>query len=192
MLIGNRKLLLLILLLILLAFSMFSQFTAKTSPSSGSANTLKKIGNQTKSTQDPLLMMDVLQAKKPEYLNEKRNIFAFPAPPPPPAAQMVQQEPLPPVCGDNVCQPGEDPTGCPVDCGPPPPPEIPLRYIGFLQEAEGSVVFLTDGNDVYMGRVNDVIANRYRILKITDESVELGYLSLNQSRTIPFQGNNRS
>ncbi|HEY4491676.1 MAG TPA: hypothetical protein VI958_06715, partial [Acidobacteriota bacterium] len=98
MLKGNRKLLLLIVLLTLLAFSLFFQFTARTpSPSSGPVGPLSKSGSNTKGAQDPLLMMDALQATKPEYPNEKRNIFAFPAPPPPPVTQMAQQEPPPPV-----------------------------------------------------------------------------------------------
>ena len=42
-----------------------------------------------------------------------------------------------------------------------------------------------------MGRVDDIIANRYRIIKITEESVELGYVNLKtgQSKTIPFTPN---
>jgi hypothetical protein len=43
-----------------------------------------------------------------------------------------------------------------------------------------------------MGRVDDIIANKYRVIKISDDSVELGYLNVNQSRTIAFQGNNKS
>ena len=56
------------------------------------------------------------------------------------------------------------------------------------------MAFLTDGKEVFMGRENDIIANKYRILKITSEGVELGYLNLNtkQSRTIPYQGNSES
>ena len=41
-----------------------------------------------------------------------------------------------------------------------------------------------------MGRVDDIIANRYRVVKITEEGVELGYVNLRtkQSKTIPFSG----
>ncbi len=76
------------------------------------------------------------------------------------------------------------------DCQPPPAPPavIALRYIGYTSEPKGSVAFLTDGKEVYMGRVNDVIANQYRVLKITEDTVELGFLNNNQSSTIRFQG----
>jgi hypothetical protein len=101
-------------------------------------------------------------------------------------------QPPPAVCGNQSCEEGEDYQNCPTDCAPPPPPPPPpiiLRYIGYLSDPRGSVAFLTDGSSVFMGRVNDIIANKYRILKITEEDVELGYLNLNQSSTIRFEGN---
>ena len=81
-------------------------------------------------------------------------------------------------------------TTCESDCDPPPPPEISLKYIGFLTDHEGPVAFLTDGKEVFMGRVDDIIANRYLVVKITEEGVELGYVNLKtkQSKTIPFSG----
>jgi hypothetical protein len=108
--------------------------------------------------------------------------------------KVVNTPPPKPVCGDRVCQPGETYDNCSSDCPPPPPPPIDLKYIGYLREPEGPVAFLTDGKEVFMGRVNDIIANKYRVIRITDESVELGYVNLttNQSKTIPFEGNLKS
>ena len=146
---------------------------------------------------DPILLASKLREEKTEFQQEKRNIFTFlkgglsteeesqiaaAQPPPPPD----------PVCGNGICEEGEDLTNCEADCQPPPPPApvITLRYIGYLSEPEGSVAFLTDGKEVFMGRVNDVVANQYRVLKITEDSVELGLLNQNnQSSTIRFQGN---
>jgi hypothetical protein len=163
-------------------------------------------------TEDPDLLPQ-LQKEARSFENEKRNLFAFftPAPPPPPPApkpvcgdgtctggenyQTCESDcpppPPPPVCGDNKCEGTENYQSCPNDCDPPPPPDIQLKYMGYLTDHLGAVAFLTDGKDVYMGRVDDIIANRYRIIKITEEGVELGYVNLKngQSKTIPFTPN---
>ncbi|MCI0416867.1 hypothetical protein L0222_29205 [bacterium] len=148
-------------------------------------------------SEDPLLISDKLKEEREPFDDVKRNIFSFfnPGPPPPTPEQIAAAQeaarPPDPVCGNGGCEAGEDITNCPQDCTPPPPPvpQITLRYIGYLSEPKGPVVFLTDGKEVYMGRVNDVIANQYRVLKISEDSVELGFLDNNQSSTIRFQGN---
>lgn len=50
-----------------------------------------------------------------------------------------------------------------------------LRFIGIVEAPESAVrvAILTDGHDVYHGRVDDVIAGRYRILAIGEKSVEI-------------------
>jgi len=152
--------------------------------------------NQEKSTiqQDPILIADQLAIVRPEFHEEKRNIFSFFQERPKQqasAAEQTQAAPPQAVCGNTICEGGEDPTNCPTDCQPPPPPApvITLRYIGYMSESSGSVAFLTDGKEVFMARENDVVANQYRVLKITEESIELGFLNNNQSSTIRFQGN---
>jgi hypothetical protein len=162
-------------------------------------------------TEDPDFLPQ-LQKEAKEFEKEKRNLFAFfvPAPPPPPpppkpvcgdgtcngtenfqtCASDCPPPPPPPVCGDKKCEGTETYASCESDCDPPPPPEISLKYIGFLRDHKGAVAFLTDGKDVFMGRVDDIIANRYRVVKITEDGVELGYVNLKtrQSKTIPFSG----
>jgi hypothetical protein len=150
-------------------------------------------------SEDPILIADDLKIKPPEFENEKRNIFNFfnPGPPPPTpeeleARRLAAEAAKPdPVCGNGACEQGEDLANCAADCTPPPPPvpQVNLRYIGYLSEPQGSVAFLTDGKEVYIGRVNDVIANQYRVMKISEDSVQLGFLDNNQSSTIRFQGN---
>jgi hypothetical protein len=146
---------------------------------------------------DPVILISKLKEEPEEYESGNRNLFVFYAPPPPTPKVAENKEPPappPPVCGDGRCQGGENYQICPSDCPPPPPPEISLKFIGYLMDKNRSVAFLTDGKEVFMGRENDIIANKYRILKITEQGVELGYLNLNtkQSRTIPFEGNNKS
>lgn len=148
-------------------------------------------------TRDPNILISKLNEQREEYGSGNRNLFVF-FTPPPPVPKIVEKKdpepPPPPVCGDGRCEGGENYQTCASDCPPPPPPEIALKFIGYLKDKDRSVAFLTDGKEVFMGRENDIIANKYRILKITSEGVELGYLNLNtkQSRTIPYQGNNES
>jgi hypothetical protein len=161
-----------------------------------SSNSKEAARNQEKSTiqQDPILIADQLGVAKAEFHEEKRNIFSFFQERPKQQAAAVEQtqvEPPQAVCGNSICEGGEDPTNCPTDCQPPPPPPpvVTLRYIGYMSESTGAVAFVTDGKEVFMARENDVVANQYRVLKITEESIELGFLNNNQSSTIRFQGN---
>ena len=157
-----------------------------------------KIAHRTKAAvaHDPILISNQLETPKLNFEQEKRNIFSFnqsvaPSPSQEEPTEVAETTPPPAVCGNNSCEAGEDVTNCPTDCQPPPPPApvVNLRYIGYMTEQSGSVAFLTDGKEVYMARVNDVIANQYRVLKITEDTIELGLLSNNQSSTIRFQGN---
>ncbi len=67
---------------------------------------------------------------------------------------------------------------------------VNLKYIGYLLRDGEPVACFTDGKEVYVGHLNDIIANKYRVTKITDQSVELASLKGDQSKTIPFEGNN--
>ncbi len=91
------------------------------------------------------------------------------------------------------------PTPAPVvtpnpQLAPPPAPRlvaINLKYIGSL-EAQGGVkvaVLLTDRNEILYGQVGQQVANRFKILRIGFESVELFDEGAGQSRRIPLKGN---
>jgi len=191
----DRKIILLAVLIILLVVVNIRQWR----PAGGGLPAAREKTRLTSGSiveQDPTLMADQLKEPKVIFQEEKRNIFSFfqKAPPSPSRAEetpAVEAASPQAVCGNSVCEEGEDPTNCPTDCRqpPPPPPVITLRYIGYMSEPNGSVAFLTDGKEVYMARVNDVVANQYRVLKITEDIVELGLLNNNQSSTIRFQGN---
>ncbi len=197
---GN-KILILIGILTLIPLLLWLQSRPSAHPKMQTASRKDRTAVAPAPAEDLVSMVPKLSEPRREFTEEKRNIFDFqnePPPPPPvnpqPAedTQAAENDPPPAICGNQVCEEGEDSQNCPTDCGPPPPPEISLRYIGYLAEQQGQVAFLTDGKEVFMGRVNDIIANKYRILKISDDSVELGYLNLDQSRSIPFQGSGKS
>jgi len=77
---------------------------------------------------------------------------------------------------------------------PPPAPRlvaINLKYIGSL-EAQGGVkvaVLLTDRNEILYGQVGQQVANRFKILRIGFESVELFDEGAGQNRRLPLKAN---
>lgn len=90
-------------------------------------------------------------------------------PPPPPAPPAAK--PLPPAAPAK-----------------PVPPPLPFVFFGTLDE-KGTTqrVFLTKGDQLLVVKANDVVEGRYRIDQITESSVELTYLPLNQKQTISIQ-----
>ena len=79
----------------------------------------------------------------------------------------------------------------------PAPPTAPrlvtinLKYIGSLEQQGGVkvAVLLTDRNEILYGQVGQQVANRFKILRIGFESVEIFDEGAGQSRRIPLKGN---
>lgn len=76
---------------------------------------------------------------------------------------------------------------------PPPPvkpvaPPLPFSFVGTLEEkGVARRVFLTSGDQLIIVKSSDVMEGRYRVDQITDSSVELTYLPLNQKQIISIQ-----
>lgn len=190
----------LLLLLVIVVWRTFRSSSPEPVPVTHTAQTETKNsrGFDPLKSADPNLSMPELRAEMPIDDGGKRNLFDYyvPPPPPPPPQPIRKVEETAPqvaqaICGNRNCEAGENYVNCPTDCPPPPPPPINtnLKYIGYLSEDGGPVAFLTDGKEVFMGKVNDIIANKFRILSITDQGVELGTLNREQTKTIPFEGN---
>lgn len=103
-----------------------------------------------------------------------RNMFAFYTPPPPanpsggtsPASSGSASRP---GGGSRPFVPGRasSPGGRSV--------EIPLKYYGFRKDPQGKKrqAFFADGEDLYLAWEGDVVANRFRIHRITDTMAEV-------------------
>ena len=65
-----------------------------------------------------------------------------------------------------------------------------LTFIGLVEAPESAVrvAVLTDGLDVYHGRVDDVIAGRYRILAFDETSIEIERVRDGKSRVVTRSG----
>jgi hypothetical protein len=73
----------------------------------------------------------------------------------------------------------------------PPPPPLNVKYIGNLENPQGLkvAVLLTDRSEVLWGQVGEVVANRFRIVKIGLESVDIQETGSDRIRRIPLRGN---
>jgi hypothetical protein len=105
--------------------------------------------------------------------DEPRNAFA-PRVPPAPAAPVAP--PPPPAPKPFV--------GPPLPPPPPPPPPPPFQVIGSWRDEQGPSVFLAGPNGVVQGRVGDVLAAEYRVVRISPQQVTLKRLQTNTDVTL--------
>ena len=111
----------------------------------------------------------------------KRDIFDFGPPPPTPPPPPRPPTPVPtPVV--------EDAAAAMAAAAPP----INVKYIGSMADDERGVkvaVLLNDRKEVLTGGVGEVVANRFRIVSIGLESVDLQDMGSNRVQRIPLKGN---
>jgi len=112
-----------------------------------------------------------------------RDLFDFAAPPPPPVPS-----PLPRATSTDDSRPdGPTPITVPT---PPPTPPLNIKYIGAVERRGVKVAMLmTDRSEVLTGQVGEMVGNRFRIVKIGLESVDIQEVGSDQVRRIPLKGN---
>jgi hypothetical protein len=110
-----------------------------------------------------------------------RDLFAFAAPPPAPIPS-----PLPRAAAAD-----EEATPPPITVPTPPPlPPLNIKYIGAVERHGVKVAMLmTDRNEVLTGQAGEMVGNRFRIVKIGIESVDIQEVGSEQVRRIPLKGN---
>lgn len=123
--------------------------------------------------------LERLTAARDELQPTERNPFRFRPPPPPPPPEMTR--------APQVTRP-------PAPTGPPPPPPlppIPLKYIGFADEAGPKTRFgvFSDGKGtVINASEGDILEGRYRVLRLGTDSADLVYLDGRGRQTIRLSG----
>jgi hypothetical protein len=129
----------------------------------------------------PRIGLDRLQKPHGGVEVGKRNIFDFgPAPPAPPPPHQPATSTPPPVAVVEAS---------PV---PPPPPPMNVKYIGSLADNNRGLkvaVLLNERKEVLTGGVGDVVGNRFRIVSIGLESVDVEDVGSNRVQRIPLKGN---
>lgn len=69
----------------------------------------------------------------------------------------------------------------------PEAPSTGLKFYGFAKKHDqGEQVFISQGNDVFVGRVGDIVGRHYKIVHIAANSVELEDLLNNRRLTLPL------
>jgi hypothetical protein len=142
---------------------------------------------------DARIRLDLLKRENPDEDLGKKNLFQYGPPPAPPAAAAnAAGKSKTPGMSANAPQPGTT-TAAPatsVPAGPPPPPPIPLKYIGVSSVEPDSKTFiatLIDDNQHHFNAVNgDIFMGRYKISRITENSVDVDDLQYNRHQTLPL------
>jgi len=121
--------------------------------------------------ENPALRLDLLDAqKKFEYQGPRRNIFDI-APPPPPArpANPVPVAPAPPP--------------------PPPPLVVPATFFGYVADVQTGTrrALFSDGDDVYILGVGEILGGRFRLLQIGNSTAELEETSTGRRTTLTME-----
>jgi hypothetical protein len=127
----------------------------------------------------PVIAFDRIANLPPAPGLGTRDLFDFAAtpPPPPPPPRSQSEQPAEAVAPVTV------PT-------PPPPPPLNIKYIGAVERRGVKVAMLmTDRSEVLTGQAGEMVGNRFRIVKIGLESVDIQEVGSDQVRRIPLKGN---
>jgi|SRR5579872_3483281 len=160
---------------IFFAYSAISGGPSPTGTSSSSPQT-----GQTGTLVDPTLKLALLNDAP--YKGNGRNIFR------------MGEEPLPtPVApardrNGKLIVAAVGPTPVPTPYQPPPPPPINLKFYGYANKpGQPKKVFLSEGEDIFVGTEGDIVDRHYKILHIGNTSVDVEDLLNNNRQTLPLQ-----
>lgn len=119
-----------------------------------------------------------LTTEKPEPEGGERDPFRFGERPAPAQAHVEQQQPAVAAAPQPHA-----PTG------PPPPPPITLKFIGLVDTSDRrKIAVLSDGQNVFYGREGEVVEGRYRIERISAESIEMAWADGTGRQVIRLSG----
>jgi hypothetical protein len=134
---------------------------------------------------DPTLKLDLLAKLNKVGLDmgTRGSVFDWgkaPPPPPPPPVK-IPVGPMPATAQNKKA----DPPAPPKPAEPPPPP-IPLKFYGFSTHSGAKRAFFLDGDDIDVAGENEIIKNRYKVIKIGVNSVEMEDLNDKHQQTLPL------
>jgi hypothetical protein len=167
--------------LALVLYRVWSSTSAGPAPSSNRQGTPAKAAQSGAAVQaTPDVHLGALSDERTEPEPSDRNLFRFKTKPPPPPPAPRETQPVATAPGPSA-----------VPSGPPPLPQITLKFIGIVETTERAqkIAILSDGRNVpFYGREGDIIEGRYRILKIGVESIDIAYIDGRGRQTIHLTG----
>jgi hypothetical protein len=125
----------------------------------------------TLNVQNPSLHLDRLeQIRKLEYTGTHRNIFSASLPPPPPPK-------IPDAAASQAAPAG------------PPPLAVPFTFFGMATDPRTGHrrAFFTDGDDVFIVAEGGTLLNRFRLVHIGNNSVDLEEISSGRHATLTME-----
>jgi hypothetical protein len=134
---------------------------------------------------DPTLKLDLMAKLRDLPLEGgERSLFDFGAPPkpktPPPPVQPIKPVTPPPTTAETP--------PAPVAPVKPPPPPIPLKFYGYVNPSRGGVrqAFFLDGDDIFVAGENEMIRNRYKVIRIGVNSAVVEDTANKNQQTLPL------
>lgn len=129
---------------------------------------------------DPSIRLDLLEKLKAvKYEGSDRNIFQFYTPP-----VVIPKLAQTPFIGPPTPPPPR------VADAPPPPKPIPLKFYGLATPPGISPrkAFLQNGDEIFIAAEGDMVDKQYKVIRITDTSVEMEDTKQNNYRQrLPLQ-----
>jgi hypothetical protein len=126
----------------------------------------------------PRIGLDRVEQKMEEAPVGDRDLFGYGGPPP-------TLEPPP-----TMASAPELPTPEPLPT-PTPLPPLTVKYMGSVDNGKGVKValFVTDKKEVLAGQVGETVMNRFRVMKIGFESVDVQQVGFDQVQRLPLKPN---
>ncbi len=135
---------------------------------------------------DPTLRLDLLaRVREVKIQGGHRSLFDFSQPPPPktPDVKIVPSaaKPSPPKPVESAAAPSNPPK--------PPPPPIPLKFYGYVsQKSQGPKrAFFLEGDEIHVAGEGDLIKKRYRVVRISVNSVVVEDIQYSNQQTLPLE-----
>jgi hypothetical protein len=124
----------------------------------------------------PRIGLDRLAQRGGALAPGQRGLFDYGAPPPTPVP--------PPTLAPVITLPTPEPLPTPT-----PPPPLTVKYMGSVDNGKGVQValFVNDKKEVLAGQVGETVMNRFRVMKIGYESVDVQQLGFDQVQRLPLK-----
>lgn len=137
---------------------------------------------------NPELKLDLLaKLRKLETEGGRRSLFEFGAGPAPAIPKVAPVKPGPVPAPPAATTPTPPPTATAAVPAKPVAPPIPLKFYGFVNDtAFPRRAFFLDGEDIVVAGENEVIRNRYRVVRINVNSAVVEDTTSKSQQTLPL------